>query len=147
MLLSIENLENSIIWRHIAHYLTGIPIQSPNHITWLHVVRCAVHHLYGPSKYIASLSDADPMHLLYGPSNAKGDSPVVVLGVVLHAHNTPGSSSVHLPFARSNCFLIVWQMVLFNASACPLPWGYLGVEKFRKIFQCSQKAQSRPVEN
>ena len=57
-----------------------------------------------------------------------GVSPIDLLGVVQYAHKTLGSSSAHLPFASSNLFFNPFTIVLLMASACPLLWGYAGVE-------------------
>ena len=57
-----------------------------------------------------------------------GVSPVDILGVVRYAHRTLGSSSAHLPFASSSLFFNPFTIALLVASACPLLWGYAGVE-------------------
>ena len=58
----------------------------------------------------------------------KGDIPVGRRAIVLYTQSTPGSSSTHFPLAESNRFFKAVNMVLFEASAWPLLFGYLGVE-------------------
>ena len=41
---------------------------------------------------------------------------VSLRGVVLLAQSTPGSSSIHLPLAESNCFFKAVNRVLLEAS-------------------------------
>ncbi|KAM0988460.1 hypothetical protein ACFX2A_012612 [Malus domestica] len=57
-----------------------------------------------------------------------GVSSISHLFVVRYAHRTQGSSSSHLPFLSERVFLRQLKMVLLDASACPLPCGYQGVD-------------------
>ena len=43
-------------------------------------------------------------------------SPVDLLGVVLYAYRTLGSSSAHLPFASSNIFFNAFTITILMAS-------------------------------
>ena len=52
-LLSTKNLRKSILWRHIAFGPAGIPRSE----SWIHVLYCALHLLYGPSTMFPLLSD------------------------------------------------------------------------------------------
>ena len=57
-------------------------------------------------------------------------SPVAYRLVVWYAHKTPGSSSGHFPCLSVRDFLRQCMIDLLDASACPLPWGYLSVDMF-----------------
>ncbi|KAM1349599.1 hypothetical protein ACFX2F_003655 [Malus domestica] len=48
--------------------------------------------------------------------------------VVQYVHRTPRSSSGHLPFLSDRVFLRQSRIVLLDASACPLPCGYQGMD-------------------
>ncbi|KAM2715671.1 hypothetical protein EV2_045253 [Malus domestica] len=57
-----------------------------------------------------------------------GVSTVAHLLVVRYAHRTPWSLFGHLPFLSKRDFLSQLRMVLLDASACLLYFGYLGVD-------------------
>lgn len=59
----------------------------------------------------------------------------------------PGSSSTHLSLAFSSCFFNVDSRVLLVASACPLLWGYLGVEYRFLILSSEQKVLKVALSN
>ena len=59
---------------------------------------------------------------------AKGDISVGLQAVVLQTQSTSGSSSTHLPLAKSNCFFKAVNKVLLEASAWSLLYGYREVE-------------------
>ena len=76
-----------------------------------------------------------------------GVSPVDLLGVVRYAHNTLGNSSAHLPFASPNLFFNPFTIVLLMASACPLLWGYVGVEYLFLILRSLQNSRKTLLSN
>ena len=57
-------------------------------------------------------------------ASENGVSPVDLRDVVLKVHKTLGNSSTHLPLASSSPFLIPSSIVLLDALACPLLYGY-----------------------
>ena len=69
-----------------------------------------------------------------------GVALIEVFAVVLLDHKTPGSSSAHLPFACSSCFLSVLNNVLFVDSAWLFDWGFLGEAKVSLMFHLAHKS-------
>ena len=55
-------------------------------------------------------------------------SPVAHLLVVRYAHKHLGSSSGHFSFLLVRDFLRQSRIILLDASTCPFPWGYFGVD-------------------
>ncbi|KAM2903022.1 hypothetical protein COP2_002882 [Malus domestica] len=61
-------------------------------------------------------------------ANEKGVSPIIHRLVVQYTHRHPGSSFGHFPFLSKMDFLKQSRIDLLDASACPLPWGYIGID-------------------
>ena len=84
-------------------------------------------------------------------ANEKRVSPVAHRLVIRYSHMTPGSSFGHFPCLSMRDFLRQSMIILLNASAYPLPWGYLGVDMcylmpyFWKNFGKSLSMNCRPL--
>ena len=77
----------------------------------------------------------------------KGVLPMDLLGVVRYVHKIWESSSTHFPFVSSSLFFNPSTITLFVASACPLLWGYDGVEYLFFIPKSQQYLQKALLSN
>ena len=76
-----------------------------------------------------------------------GVSPMDLWGVIQYAHKTLGSSLAQLPLAPSNLLFNPFKIVLLMASACPLFWGYVGVEYLFVMPRSRQKSRKVLLSN
>ena len=76
-----------------------------------------------------------------------GVSLVDLRGVVRYAHKTLGSFSAQLPLAPSNVLFNPFRIALLTALACPLLWGYAGVDYLFMMPRSRQKSQKALLSN
>ena len=76
-----------------------------------------------------------------------GVSLVDLQGVVRYAHKTLGNSSAQLPLASSSLIFNPIKIVLLIALACPLLWGYAGVEYLFVMPKSRQKSRKALLSN